>query len=119
MALRAPKVVGVKANVSASVPQESTPVFDALTSQAAAVRFPTVRLVVVAFESTAPVAFKKVEVAEVKFARVAKRFVDVAFVEVEKLVSMRAIVEEPAMRPLVNERMVVVAFDGKRYAKVV
>ncbi len=57
---------------------------------------------------------RAVVVAEVKFARVANRFVEVAFVVVPKTESIRVMVEEPAMRPLVKERIVVVALLGKR-----
>ena len=74
----------------------------------------TARLVVVAFPKIAPVAFKNVEVAEVKLARVAKRFVLVAFVEVEKLEKSLNSVEDALMRPPENVSIVVVAFDGKR-----
>ena len=74
----------------------------------------TAREVVVALVKIAPVAFKNVEVAEVVFSLVAKRLVEVALVVVAKIESIRAIVEEPAMRPLENERMVVVALLRKR-----
>jgi hypothetical protein len=70
--------------------------------------------VVVAFVVLSVVALKKVEVAFVKMLFVAKRFVLVAFVVVPKSESMRVIVDDPAMRPLENERMVVVALFGKR-----
>ena len=103
LALIAPKVVGVKAKVSASVPQLKTPVFDAFTSQAAAERLATVSEVVVALVKIAPVALRKVEVAEVKLARVAKRFVEVALVEVEVTVERLLIVEDAAMMPFMND----------------
>ena len=68
----------------------------------------TVSEVVVASPRTAPVAFKKVEVAEVKFARVAKRLVEVAFVVVEiPIVSPPLTVEEAVERkPLIVARPV-------------
>ena len=58
--------------------------------------------------------FKNVEVADVKLARVAKRFVLVALVEVEKLEKRLKLVEDALMRPPENVSIVVVALFGKR-----
>ena len=87
LAVREPKVVTSNGDAPpppcASVPQTSTPPAFAFTSQEPAERFATTRDVEVAFPNTAPVA---------------KRFVLVAFVEVEKLVKRFAMVEEPERR---------------------
>ena len=82
------------------------------------VMFDTARDVVVALVKIAPVAFKKEEVAFVVLKFVAKRLVEVALVEVAKLVVRAAIEEEAAISPPLKESIVLVAFDGKRYAKV-
>ena len=103
LAFNVPYVVAVNGKVapapSESVPQTSTPPAFAFTSQLPAERLATVSDVVVAF---------------VVLRLVAKRLVLVALVEVEKFANKEEMVEEPAMRPLENVRMVVVAFEGKR-----
>ncbi len=59
----------------------------------------TVRLVVVALVKMAPVPLRNVVVALVVFRFEAKRLVDVAFVEVEKLEKRLKLVEDAEMRP--------------------
>ena len=91
---------GVKLNPAfASVPQESIPAVDALTSQLAALRFETTSAVVLAV----PVTAMLVVVAFVALIALEKKFVDVAFCSVVEPMTSRlpVVVAPPKMvRPV-------------------